>query len=147
MKTFNMIVLAVVASSGSLLLSQKVQLKDVPTPVQRSIAEETKGSQLKSITKETEKGKTVYEVESMVNGRTRDLIIDSSGSVVTVEAEVALDSLPAAAKSAIERLASGGKITRVESVTMGQTIMYEAAIVKGKKTSEVSVTPDGKPAK
>ena len=147
MKTFNMIVLAVVASSGSLLLSQKVQLKDVPTPVQRSIAEETKGSQLKSITKETEKGKTVYEVESMVNGRTRDLIIDSSGSVVTVEAEVALDSLPAAAKSAIERLAAGGKITKVESVTMGQTIMYEAAIVKGKKTSEVSVTPDGKPAK
>lgn len=141
MKTVDTFVLAMAASS--LLLAQKVKLKDVPVPVRQSITEQTKGAQIKSIVKETEGGKTLYEVESVVSGRTRDLMIDSTGSVVTIEEEIALDSLPAAAKSAIERLAAGGKISKIESVTSGTKVVYEATILKGKKKSELSVTADG----
>jgi hypothetical protein len=56
---------------------------------------------------------------------------------------VAIDSIPAPAKAALEKLAAGGKIKGVESVTKGQTVTYEAIIVKGVKKSEVVVAADG----
>lgn len=120
-----------------------VKLKDLPPAVQKTVAEQTKGARIKGVSKEVEKGKTMYEVETMVNGKSRDLTIEASGSLVSVEEPVAIDSIPPAAKAALEKLAVGGKIKGVESVTKGQTITYEAVIVKGLKQSEVTVAADG----
>ena len=102
-----------------------------------------KGAELKELSKEVEHGKTFYEAETRVNGRGRDLVIDANGEVVAIEEEVTLDSLPAAARAAIEKSASGGKITKVESVTKGKTVVYEAALVKAGKKSEITVEADG----
>jgi len=120
-----------------------VKMKDLPPTVQKTVIEQTKGAQIKGMSKEVEKGKTMYEVETMVNGKSRDLLIDASGSLVSVEEPVAIDSIPPAAKAALEKLAAGGKIKGVESVTKGQTVTYEAVIVKGMKKSEVVVAADG----
>jgi hypothetical protein len=120
-----------------------VKMKDLPPAVQKTVTEQTKGARIKGMSKEVEKGKTMYEVEIMVNGKSRDLLIDASGSLVSVEEPVAIDSIPPAAKAAIEKLAAGGKIKGVESVTKGQTVTYEAVIVKGVKKSEVMVAADG----
>jgi hypothetical protein len=78
-----------------------------------------------------------------LNGKARDLLIDETGALVSVEEPVAIDAIPAAAKAAIVKLAAGGKIKGVESVTKGQTVIYEAAIVKGLKKSEIVVAADG----
>lgn len=86
---------------------------------------------------------TDKEVETRVNGKSRDLTIDAAGALVSVEEPVWIDAIPAAAKAAIEKLAVGGKIKSVESVTKGQTVTYEAVIVKGLKKSEVVVAADG----
>jgi hypothetical protein len=86
---------------------------------------------------------TDKEVETRVNGKSRDLTIDAAGALVSVEEPVGVDAIPAAAKAAIEKLAVGGKIKSVESVTKGQTVTYEAVIVKGSKKSEVVVAADG----
>jgi hypothetical protein len=120
-----------------------VRMKDLPPAVQKTVTEQTKGARIKGMSKEVEKGKTMYEVETMVNGKSRDLLIDASGSLVSVEEPVAIDSIPAPAKAALEKLAAGGKIKGVESVTKGQTVTYEAIIVKGVKKSEVVVAADG----
>lgn len=120
-----------------------VKMKDLPPAVQKTVTEQTKGAQIKGISKEVEKGKTMYEVETMVNGKSRDLMIDASGSLASVEEPVATDSIPPAAKAALEKLAAGGRIKSVESVTKGQTVTYEAVIVKGLKKSEVVVAADG----
>jgi uncharacterized membrane protein YkoI len=120
-----------------------VRMKDLPPAVQKTVTEQTKGARIKGMSKEVEKGKTMYEVETMVNGKSRDLLIDASGSLVSVEEPVAIDSIPAPAKAALEKLAAGGKIKGVESVTKGQTVTYEAVIVKGVKKSEVVVAADG----
>ena len=138
---------AAIFSSAVLLGAPAVKLKDLPEAVQRTVTEQTKGAQIKSIAKEVEKGKTLYEVETTVNGRTRDLTIDTSGSVVDIEEEIALDGIPAAAKAAIEKQAAGGKVTRVEMLTRGREVLYEAVIVNGRKKSEVTVRADGSPAK
>jgi uncharacterized membrane protein YkoI len=120
-----------------------VKMKDLPPAVQKTVQEQTKGAQIKGLSKEVEKGKTMYEVETVVNGKSRDLLIDASGALVSVEEPVTIDAIPAAAKAAIERLAAGGKIKSVESVTKGQTVTYEAVIAKGLKKSEVVVAADG----
>jgi hypothetical protein len=82
------------------------------------------------------------EAETVVNGRSRDFVIDAAGTVVEVEDEVALDSIPAPTKAAIEKSAGIGKILKVESVTKGTTVTYEAELLKAGKKSEVAVAAD-----
>jgi hypothetical protein len=120
-----------------------VKMKDLPPAVQKAVAEQTKGSQIKGLSKEVEKGKTMYEVETVLNGKARDLLLDATGALVSVEEPVAIEAIPAAARAAIEKLAAGGNIKSVESVTKGQSVTYEAVIAKGSKKSEVAVGADG----
>jgi uncharacterized membrane protein YkoI len=120
-----------------------VKMKDLPPAVQKAVEEQTKGAQIKGLSKEVEKGKTMYEVETMLSGKARDLLFDAAGSLVSVEEPVAIDAIPAAAKTALEKIAAGGKIKSVELVTKGQKVTYEAVIVKGSKRSEVEVAADG----
>jgi hypothetical protein len=54
-----------------------------------------------------------------------------------------LDHIPAAAKAAIEKLATGAQIKSVGAVTKGKVVTYEAVIAKGLKKSEVVVGADG----
>lgn len=126
---------------------KKVQMKDLPPAVQQAVQEQTKGAVIKGFSKETENGKTEYEVETMVDGKSRDLTLDAKGAVVEVEQEVTLDSLPAAARATIEKQATGGKIVKVETVTRGAVTTYEGSYSKGGKTHEVGVKADGSPVK
>jgi hypothetical protein len=120
-----------------------VKMKDLPPAVQKTVEEQTKGAQIKGLSKEIEKGKTMYEVETVANGKARDLTIDATGALISVEEPVAIDSIPAAAKAAIEKLATGAQIKSVEAVTKGKVVTYEAVIAKGLKKSEVVVGADG----
>jgi len=124
-----------------------VKMTDLPAAVQKSIQEQTKGATIKGVAQESEAGKTVYEVETTLDGKGRDLTFDTGGKLVELEEEVPISSIPAAAKTAIETRAAGATITKVEKVTEGQSVKYEAALRKGTKRSEISVTADGMPAK
>jgi uncharacterized membrane protein YkoI len=126
---------------------KKVQMKDLPPAVQKTVQEQTKGAEIKGLIQETEKGKTQYEVETMVSGKTRDFIVDTTGAVVEVEEEVSLDTLPAAAKAAIAKKTSGGKITHVETLTREGTTTFEVAYTKGGKKLEAGVKADGSDVK
>lgn len=122
----------------------KVKLQDLPPAVQNSVKEQTKSATLVGLSKEVEKGKTLYEVETKVNGMTRDLMLDKSGTVVSVEEEVALDSIPAPAKAAIQKRAVGETIEKVEKLTEGSKVSYEAALkTKSGKKTETNVNADG----
>jgi hypothetical protein len=120
-----------------------VKMKDLPPAVQNAVREQTKGAQIKGLSKEVEKGQTMYEVETTLNGKSRDLLFDAKGALVSVEEPVSIDAIPAAAKAALVKLAAGGTIKSVESVTRDQTVTYEAVIAKGLKKSEVVVGADG----
>jgi uncharacterized membrane protein YkoI len=120
-----------------------VKMKDLPPAVQKTVEEQTKGAQIKGLSKEIEKGKTMYEVETVVNGKARDLTIEVTGALISVEEAIAIDAIPAAAKAAIEKLATGAQIKSVEAVTKGKVVTYEAVIANGLKKSEVVVGADG----
>jgi len=122
----------------------KVKMQDLPPAVQQAVKEHSKGAKLRGLTQETKNGNTFYEAEMEVNGRTRDVTFDASGKLVSVEEEVAIDSIPAAAREAIKKAAGTGKITLVESVTEGGKTVYEAHIQKGPGKSEVEVKVDAR---
>jgi hypothetical protein len=139
------IILTIAALCGAATAAEKkLQMKDLPAAVQKTVQEQTKGAEIKGLSTETERGKTTYEVETIVNGKHRDLEMDAKGAVLEVEDETAIDSIPAAAKAAIEKRAAGGKIGMVETMTRGSAIFYEAGYTsKDGKKHEVLVKPDG----
>ena len=123
---------------------RSVRMKDLPAAVQQTVREQSRGARIRGLSVETEKGVTNYEVELKVDGHTRDVLIDPSGAVVAVEEEVTLASLPAAARTAIERNAGRGRILLVESISKGGVVeAYEAHVRRGRKTVEIKVGPDG----
>lgn len=136
------------ATTGFGLASeQRVKLADLPPAVQATVKEQSKGAAVRGYAKEVENGKMTYEVEMTVNGHGKDVSMDQNGTVIEVEEEVPLGSIPSSAKSAIEKSAGAGKILKVESVAHGATVVaYEAQVRRGSKRSEVRVNPEGKPA-
>jgi len=84
--------------------------------------------------------------EMMVDGHSKDLLVDNSGAIVEVEEQVAMDSLPAPVKEGLQTKAGKGKLVKVESITKHEKLVaYEAQVVTGGKKSEVQGGPDGKP--
>lgn len=73
-----------------------------------------------------------------MRGHSRDVAIAPDGSVLEVEEQVALDSLPAAVQEGLHKNTGAGTITRVESITKHGTLVgYEAQVRTGGKRSEV----------
>jgi uncharacterized membrane protein YkoI len=128
-----------------LLFAAALAMKDLPPAVQKTVQEQTKGATINRISKETEDGKARYEVETIVNGKHRDLEIDTKGVLIEVEDETDIASVPAAAKATIGRKAVGGRVVLVEAVTAGVNIVaYEAEYIdKNGRKREVRVKPDG----
>lgn len=122
-----------------------VDLSKLPPAVRATVEAETRNATLKSVGKETEKGQVQYEVETLVNGKSRDLLIDPSGKVLEVEEAIALESAPGPVQDALK---AKGKVLRLESVLRGGKTTYEAQVQgKNGKKSSVAVDAHGKPVK
>jgi uncharacterized membrane protein YkoI len=141
------VVASLVLVAGSATAQEKkIKQSDLPPAVAKAVDAQSQGATLKGFSEEREKGQTYYEAEMVVNGHTKDLLLDSTGAVVEVEEEVGLDALPAPVKAALTEKAGAGKITKVESLTKhGKLVAYEAQVTKDGKHSEIQVGPDGKP--
>jgi uncharacterized membrane protein YkoI len=123
---------------------KRLELAKLPPAVQKTIHEQTKGDEIRSITQETEKGRIQYEVETVRNGKHRDFEVDTNGGILEIEEESAFDSLPEAAKQAIAKKVANGKVGKVETVTAGGATLYEAAYTaRNGKKHEIRVKPDG----
>src|SRR5882757_9085392 len=101
---------------------KKIQAKDLPPAVQKAVQDATRGATIKGYAREVEGGKTMFEVETSVNGQSRDLLFDANGTLVEVEEATNLDAVPAAVKAAFE---SRGHVLTIEQVTRGKSVTYE----------------------
>jgi hypothetical protein len=87
----------------------------------------------------------VYELESVVDGRTRDLMIDGAGNVYVVEEQVDPAKLPAPVRDAFQ---AKGTIVKAESVMAKGKTTYEGQMKsKAGKTVTLEVDAEGRPVK
>ena len=122
-----------------------LDVSTLPVPVRATIENETKNATLKHVSKEIEKGRTQYEVETTVSGKSRDFLVDASGKLLEVEEEIALDATPAPVREALRK---HGNVLKVETVLREGTTTYEASVqgASGRKSS-VALDAQGKPVK
>jgi hypothetical protein len=140
--------LAALLLCATLAFSQEKKIKrsDLPPPVEKTVAAQSEGATIRAFSQEKEKGQTFYEAEMMVNGHSKDVLIDSTGGIAEVEEEVAMDSLPAAVKDGLQARAGQGKLGKIESITKhDKLVAYETVVQTNGKKSEIQVGPDGKP--
>ena len=125
---------------------KKIQRADLPPAVEKTVVEQSQGAKIRGFNQETEKGDTFYEVELVVDGHSKDILMDKDGKVIEVEEQVAIAELPSSVRDGLQATAGKGQLTKVESIRKhDQIVAYEAQVLNGVKHSEVQVGPDGKP--
>ena len=130
---------AAVATINAEEKEHKIERSALPPAVERTVTEQSQGATIRGFSEEREKGVTFYEVELVVGGHGKDMLIDANGKVVEVEEEVALESVPADVRKDLEAKAKGDPITKVESLSKdGRIVAYEAA-VGGARKREIEV--------
>ena len=137
---------AIALGTCSVALAQEKKLKreQLPPAVEKTVARESQGATINGFATEIENGKRLYEVELTVDGRSKDISMDSNGNILEVETEVAMDSLPAAVQDGLRKAAGAGTIGKIESLTKrGKLVAYEAHVKTGTKRSEIQVGPNG----
>jgi hypothetical protein len=139
------ILMAMLAARRTAYGQEKVITRNqLPTAVDSAVTAQTRNAKLRGLSEEREKGHTYYEAELRAGGYNRDVLMDSSGTVVEVEQQVPLDSLPAKLKAALTTEARDGRITRVEALSKhGRLVAYEADVVSKGRHREVQVGPGG----
>ena len=143
-RMLSVLMLAVLTASLAQAADKKLKKSQLPTVVQKTADEQSKGATVVGYSSEQEKGKTLYEVALKVDGHGKDVSMDSKGNVVEVEEEVALNSLSADVQAGLRKAAGSGKLGTVESLTKGRKLVaYEAKVTRGGKKSEIQVGPKG----
>lgn len=124
----------------------KLTMKDLPKAVQATIQKETQGAEIVGLSKEADAGKTVYEVETKIKGRSRDMLIDATGALTEVEEQIDLATLPAAVQAEVKKSIGKAKLVKLESVANGAKVLtgYSAVVDNAGKQSEVEMGLDGK---
>ena len=137
--------LTLAVAASAVATQPAILVKDLPPAVQKAVRDqESKGATIKKISAEKEHGKTVYEVETIVDGHTRDLIVDGTGRIVESEEAISIDAVPAPVRTALQ---AAGRILTLETVTKGARVTYKAQIEKNGKKSEIVLDAAGKRTK
>jgi ribosomal protein L21 len=125
---------------------KKISRSELPAAVEKTVAEQSKGATVRGFSEEKENGQTFYEAELTLGGHSKDVTMDRNGTVVEVEEQVAIESLPANVLGGLQAKARSGKLVKVEKLTKkGKLVAYEAKVLTNGKRSEIQVGPDGKP--
>jgi hypothetical protein len=120
----------------------------LPAAVLQHAKLETGDATVRGCVKAKENGKLTYEVETLKDGKSKDITLDASGTILEVEQEVAVSRLPPAVSDAIAQAAHSRKIGKVESVTrQGAIASYETTITSNGERREVAFSPQGAPVK
>ena len=128
---------------------EKVPLDKLPKAISRAVKKRFPKGEMKEAAKETENGKTVYEVTVKDDGHSIDASFTAEGKLIGLEKEIEAKDLPKAVADALAAKYPGAKHKRVEEVikvTDGkESLEYYEVLVEtadGKKV-EAEVTADG----
>lgn len=143
MQRFYFLIVGFMLTGIAFAQEKQINRSELPPAVEKTVVQQSNGAIIRGFSKEKENGQTTYEVEMIVNGRSKDVQMDAKGAVIEVEEQIDLETLPADVKAALQAKAGEGKITKVESITRNNKLVaYEAQVVTGGKKSEVQTGPN-----
>jgi hypothetical protein len=119
-------------------------LKILPPAVLTAFKKAYPHAVIKGTSKETEKGVTYYEVESVDGQLNRDLLYTADGKAVEIEEAMAPADLPAAVRQTLDKEYPGAKILKAERMTKGGQKLFELRIQVRDKKMGVTIDPNGK---
>ena len=123
-------------------------LAQLSEPARATVNRVTAGGQVDKMTREVERGKTVYDVEATVGGKHMEyLIADSDGELLGTEVPIEFTELPEPVRTATEKyFGTTTGLTVMKGVEYGET-QFEIEGPKNGKVVEVTFDPSGKQAK
>jgi hypothetical protein len=138
----------VIAAAPIAQAESHVPCNTLPAAVLNQAKTEAGDATIHGCVKDKENGKITYEVETLKDGKSKDILMDASGTVLETEQQVEASSLPPAVSDAIAKAANGGKVGKIESVTReGAIASYETIIMENGHRREVAFSPQGAPVK
>jgi uncharacterized membrane protein YkoI len=134
-------------ASGAGAQEVEIPLDQVPKAVMDASKAKFPGAKIGEASKETEDGKTVFELSMTHEGRKMDVTFEENGTLVLVETEVPEAEVPAAVTKAVKDKYPGAKVDLVESVKKGPAVKkevdyYELHLTTADK-KEVELEVDG----
>lgn len=129
---------------------EKVPLDQLPKAVAEAVKKRFPEAEMKGAEKETEKGKTVYEVTITNKGQSIEVTLTPEGTVTEIEKQIEAKDLPQVVAEALAGKYPKATYKMIEEVIKvkgdkEKLAYYEVLLVTaGKKKLEVSVTPEGK---
>jgi hypothetical protein len=129
---------------------EKVPLDKLPKAVLEAAKKRFPKAEVIGASKETEKGKTTYEVELKEAGKTIDVSLTPEGVITGIEKEIDAKDLPKAVAEALEKKYAKATYKTIEAVYAvkenKETLeYYEVLLVTAeKKKFEVQIFADGK---
>jgi hypothetical protein len=140
------IVASALLTASAISQEKAIKRAQLPKPVEATVAAQSQGAKVRGFSVEKENGQTYYEAQFLVNGHTKDVLMDPDGKIVEVEEQVAMDALPGQVRDGLQDKAGKGRLVNVESITKhDRLVAYEARVITAGKNSEIQVGPDGKP--
>lgn len=123
----------------------RVSVADLSAPARATVERVTAGGRVDQISREVERGRTVYDVEATVGSRHLEfLIADSDGAVLGTEVPIEFSELPSPVQSAArEYFGTSAGLTIMKGVEFGET-QYEVEGRKNGKRVEVTFDPSGR---
>ena len=120
------------------------KFQNLPEPVKQTAKAHMESAFPVSISAaQSEKGWN-YQVNTRVDGKYHDLVIDEKGTLVAVKDETDFNSIPAPAKAAIQKQGASSNIVTLEKVTEAGQVSYGAVIKDEAGTvHQFRVAPDG----
>ena len=146
MKTVALLFLA-----PTLIGAQEVSIKvaQLPPEVRAAVTKRFPNAPMTGASRETEDGKTFYEVSIKLNGKNVDITATPGAELTLIEREMAKKELPAAVLQLIDAKYPKAKYNMVEDVSTvsatGETLSYyEVLITDSKKEKwELQIALDG----
>jgi len=128
---------------------EKLDPSKLPPKVSDSLKARFPGAMITQVTKETENGEVIYDIEMTKDGKKHEMDCKEDGTIVDIQNEIAAKDLPTAALSAIKAKYPGSSIKEVGEILVVKDKTetrdhFEVLIeTSDKKEVELTVSLDG----
>jgi len=139
----------VVLLAALTLAQEKVDASKLPPKVAEALKARFPGATITQVTKETENGEVIYDIEMTKDGKKHEMDCKEDGTLVDIQNEIAVQDLPAAAVNAIKAKYPNSTIKEVGEILVvkdkKETRDHFEVIIEtaDKKEVELTVSLDG----